>query len=397
VRHARWYAARDLVREAALGALSRPARAALTAAGTALGTACLVAVLGLTTTAAAQVSARFDAIAATEVTISDTDPTASTAAVAGDVEGRLARLSGVVAGGELYVVRDTVRASRSTSSSVPAAQVPLHAAAPGALAAANVRPLAGGRLYDRALARRGERVAVLGSEAATALGIAGTAARAVVIDGIPFTVVGILGDTSRRPELAFALVVPPATARALWRDPAQPPSVFVRTRPGAAATVARQAPAALYVDDPHRLAAVTPPDPRSLRRQVAGDITLLLQVLAAICLVIGAVGIANTALVSVLERVAEIGLRRALGAQRRTVAAQFLLESAVLGAIGGLVGSCAGLVACVAIAFAQRWTVVVAPWLLVAGPFLGLATGAVAGLYPAWRATRVEPALALRR
>nr|WP_324290519.1 ABC transporter permease [Streptomyces sp. H27-H5] len=119
--------------------------------------------------------------------------------------------------------------------------------------------------------------------------------------------------------------------------------------------------------------------------------------LAGICLVIGAVGIANTTLVAVLERTSEIGLRRALGARGRHVAAQFLTEAATLGTLGGLVGTSLGELTVVAVSLARDWTPVIHPATVAAAPLTGLVTGLPAGLHPAWRAARIEPVEALRR
>ncbi|GAB3667948.1 hypothetical protein GCM10027589_34160 [Actinocorallia lasiicapitis] len=124
---------------------------------------------------------------------------------------------------------------------------------------------------------------------------------------------------------------------------------------------------------------------------------VLFLALAGICLVIGAVGIANTTLVAVLERTGEIGLRRSLGARRRHIAAQFLTESAALGFLGGLIGTSLGIAAVVTTAIVQDWTPVLEPLTVLPAPLIGAATGVLAGLYPAWRAGHIEPVEALRR
>lgn len=108
-------------------------------------------------------------------------------------------------------------------------------------------------------------------------------------------------------------------------------------------------------------------------------------------------GIANTTLVAVLERTGEIGLRRALGARSRHITLQFLAESGALGTLGGLVGTSLGTFAVIGTAMAREWTPVIHPVTVVAAPAIGLVTGVVAGLYPAWRASRIQPVEALRR
>ena len=130
------------------------------------------------------------------------------------------------------------------------------------------------------------------------------------------------------------------------------------------------------------------------------DLSNLLLALAAICLFIGAVGIANTTLVAVMERTPEIGLRRSLGARSRHVFAQIIAESSLLGVLGGVVGvvgATVGILAILAVSLVQGWTPVLEPGLVVVAPAIGLAVGALAGLQPSWQASRIQPTEALRR
>jgi putative ABC transport system permease protein len=127
------------------------------------------------------------------------------------------------------------------------------------------------------------------------------------------------------------------------------------------------------------------------------DLSGLFLLLATICLLIGAVGIANTTLVAVLERTGEIGLRRSLGARPRHVAAQFLAESTALGTLGGLAGTSLGALTVVVVALARHWTALLDPATVAPAPLIGTLVGLAAGLYPALRASRIEPLDALRR
>jgi putative ABC transport system permease protein len=212
--------------------------------------------------------------------------------------------------------------------------------------------------------------------------------------------VGIVDRTARHPELLADVWVPRGTAERIWPgppDPEQPPRMVIDTRLGAAAVVAAEAPLALRPAAPDELRATAPPDPRQLRDGVGTDLSALFLVLAAISVLVGAVGIANTTLVAVLERVPEIGLRRALGAHRRHIALQFLTESTGLGLLGGLIAAGLGVAVVVAVAIGQDWTPIVAPWTVFAAPLLGALAGLVSGLYPAVRASRVQPVAVLRQ
>lgn len=396
------FTVRDLLSEAGAGMLQRPARSVLTALGTVLGVGTFVAILGLTSTTSSQIDSRFNALTATEVTVQDAvhDPDGLIGpAFPEDADARMRRVNGVRAAGVFWTVRDD-RAQAVRSAPVAGGEgkpIDVVAASPGVLRAA-APTLAEGRLYDDAMTRRG-RVAVIGEATAAQLGITTLQTHpAVFIGDEPFTVVGIVQDVQRKADLLLSVVVPRSSAEELWGRPGPgEASMLVATKLGAARQVAEEAPTALRPDHPEYLKAVPPPDPRGLRSGVGSDLGQLFLLLAGICLVIGAVGIANTTLVAVLERTGEIGLRRALGARARHITAQFLAESGTLGALGGLVGTSLGVLTVVGVALARHWTPILHPGTVAAAPLVGLATGILAGLYPAWRASRIEPVEALRR
>lgn len=394
----------DLLGESLAGMLQRPARSALTALGTVLGVGTFVAILGLTATASSQIDARFDSLSATEVSVEDKASEQNEfagPAFPPDADARVEQLNGVRSAGVYWPVRlaDTVTVrSAPVGEAVGGGRTEVVAASPGVLEAAEPT-LSQGRTYDDLMSRDGAFVAVIGSGVAARLGITTLETRpAVFVGDQPFTVTGIIENTERKADLLLSVVVPRTTAEKVWGPPeGSSAAMLISTELGAAQQVARLAPTALRPDHPEYLKAVPPPDPRVLRSGVSGDLSQLFLLLAGICLVIGAVGIANTTLVSVLERTGEIGLRRALGARARHITLQFLAESGVLGALGGLIGTSLGVVTVVGVALARDWTPVVHPATAAAAPAIGLLTGVLAGLYPAWRASRIEPAEALRR
>ena len=399
-------AVRDLADEALAGLLARPGRAVLTALGTVLGIAALVATLGVSKTAGSQIVGRFDELAATSVVVTPAgadQPGASnsgiTSVIPWDAEERLTRLNGVVAAGTLSDVDLSGELVRAVPVNDPTGlrerSVAVRSASPGILAALE-GTLSAGRGFDAGHSARGDRVAVLGKGAAERLGVTRVDnAPAIYIGEHLYTVIGILDDVKRNPAVLNGILIPDGTARIQFGSEA-PAEVYVDTEIGAARLVATQAPLALSPNDPDLLDVAAPGEPRRVRSGVESDVNSLFLVLGGVSLLVGAVGIANVTLVSVLERVGEIGLRRALGAARRHVAAQFLAESTVLGLVGGMVGASVGTLVIVGVSAARSWTPVLDSALPLGAPLLGGAVGLLAGVYPSLRAASLEPVEALR-
>jgi macrolide transport system ATP-binding/permease protein len=392
---------RDLVGEAAAGLMARPARVGLTVLGTVIGVAALVATLGLSKTAGNQIVGRFDKVAATDVVITPA-PTAqrgSTDVIPWDAEARLLRLNGVAAAGTLSEVDVHGELARSVPINDPLGQtelqLPVRAASPGLWRAVRAN-LTAGRLPDSGHSARGDRVAMLGENAAARLNISSLDQQpAIFIGDRLYQVIGLLGGVERQPSLLGSIAIPEGTARREF-GLAAPGSVQVETDVGAVDLIARQAPEALNPSNPSQLRVAAPPDPRKLRRGVENDLNALFLLLGGVSLLVGALGIANVTLVSVLERVGEIGLRRALGAARRHIAGQFLIESTVMGLLGGIVGASVGTLVIVAVSASRTWTPVLEPLVPLAAPLIGALIGLLSGTYPALRAAAMEPVEALR-
>lgn len=396
-------ALRDLLDEALASLIARPGRAILTTLGTVLGVAALVATLGVSKTAGHQIVGRFDELAATDIVVTPKGGRAGHAAAVNvlpwDAEQRLARLNGVVAAGTLSDLDLRGELVRTAPVNDPQGQTQFQlrvkAASPGLFRAVRAT-LSTGRLPDPGHSSRADRVAVLGRNAAERLHVTRVDNQpAIYIGEHLYVVVGILSAVERQPSLLGAVVIPEGTAQREF-GLAAPGSVQVETRIGAASVIADQLPLALSPNDPAVLKVAAPPEPRRVRAGVESDLNSLFLLLGGVSLLVGATGIANVTLVSVLERVGEIGLRRALGASRRHIAGQFLLESTTLGFVGGVLGAALGTLVVVGVAASRTWTPVLEGWVPFGAPLLGAAVGLLSGAYPSARAASLEPVEALR-
>jgi putative ABC transport system permease protein len=388
----------DTAGEAIAAIAQRPIRTLLTALGTILGVGAFVTTTGLADTARAQVSARFDALKATEVRVQDANPD-GTNPFPVDVDQRLQALNGINHAGLSYPVNGIDQLQPRNSATRPTGTyqpIPVIAATPGALAA-TLPTMATGRLYDEFHERRRERVAVIGRVAAERLGITRIDNQpAVFIGDVAFTVVGIVDDVARNPDVLLSITIPTRTEQDTIHTQAPTYEVLIDTAPGAAPLAGRQAPIVLRPQQPERLQALVPPDPETLRNNVEGDVTGLYYALAALALLIGTIAIANATLLNTIERRPEIGLRRALGATRTHIVRQITLEAAITGTIAGICGTALAVYAITAVAHQRQWTATLDPTVTIMAPLIGLVTGAIAGIAPALKAAQTPPATTLR-
>ena len=396
----------DLLAEATSDIGTRPARLVMTLLGTVLGIGALVATIGFAQTTADQLARRFDAFAATQVVVQpakaedSSGSSVATGRLPWDAVDRVRRLAGVE---QAAVVGEVALREGAGVTAVPVNDPSAPAAAPPRVFAASAELLdtlegrvSVGRMFDSGHDARADRVVVLGTRAAERLGVERVDSRpSILIDGVAYSVVGIFADVHARAELLDAVVVPTGTARADFAL-AAPGDLQARIAIGAGPQIAAQAPSALAPDAPDTVSVSAPGGRSELAGDVRADIDLVFLILSVVVLLAGGVGIANVTSLSVMERVGEIGLRRALGATRRSIAQQFVVESAVIGLLGGLLGAATGVVAVLAVSLVQQWTPVLDPVVAFGGALLGAVIGLLAGSVPARRASRIEPIAALR-
>jgi ABC-type antimicrobial peptide transport system permease subunit len=395
----------DLIDECLAGVFARPARAALTTLGTVLGIASLVATLGISRTAGSQIVDRFSEISATQVTVqarssgnSDASRRLGGGTLPWAVEDRLLSLNGVVAAGAIANVpgAGTIKTVPiNDPRAIRERTLPVFAASPGLLDAARGH-VAAGRWFDQGHVDRQDRVAVLGSEVADELGVGRVDNQpGIFIGGYLFTIIGIVDEMPRERGLLGGIIIPSGAALERF-ELTKPDRVIIETDLGATQLIAEQAAIALNPNAPESLSVTAPADPKEAKERVEGDVNTLFLLLGLVSLIVGAIGIANVTLVTVMERTGEIGLRRALGATRRHIALQFLAESTAMGVVGGIIGASVGILIVVGVAASREWTPVLDLWLPFIAPLVGAGVGLLAGLYPSLRAARMEPVDALR-
>jgi putative ABC transport system permease protein len=386
-------AASDVLRTGSLGLRTRRLRAALSAAGIAIGIAAMVAVLGISASSKADLLAQLDQLGTNLLRIAPGQSFMGDQAVLPVAASpMLRRVPGVEKVAAAASVADvTVRRSPYVDVAETGG-IAVAATDPSLLATVGVT-LRRGRFLDRAIARY--PVVVLGIDAADQLGIDDVGSR-VWIAGRWFTVVGILDRAELASSLdTAALVGFPAAERLLGADP-NPSTVYVRADPDSVTRVRDLLGRSADPAHPEEVDVSRPSDALEARAAAKTAFTSLFLGLGAVALLVGGVGIANVMVISVLERRSEVGLRRALGATRRHVGAQFLCESVLLATVGGLAGVGLGALVTAGYASSQDWPTALPAVALVGGVVAALAIGALAGSYPALRAARLSPTDALR-
>jgi putative ABC transport system permease protein len=384
----------DVLRLAAYGLRARPLRVVLSALGIAIGIAAMVAVVATSASSRADLDRQLAALGTNLLTVAPgqtlfgekaTLPGRSVAMI-----GRIGSVESVTAIGQLP------DAKVYRTSKIPAPQsggIGAYAVRTGLLDTVGAS-VASGTWLNAATARY--PAVVLGATTAKVLGI-GAANRdtQIWLGGRYFTVVGILHPVPLAPELDLgALIGWPAAQRYLDLDPAIT-TLYTRTDPGAVGPVRGLLARTANPAHPNEVDVSRPSDALAAQAAVDKTFTGLLLGLGAVALLVGGIGVANTMVISVLERRAEIGLRRSLGATRQHIRTQFLTESLLLSVLGGGAGILLGSAVTAVYATLQNWPTVVPSWVVAGSVTAALIIGGAAGLYPAIRAARVAPAEAL--
>jgi putative ABC transport system permease protein len=386
---------RDIVGQGLVGLRSKRLRTLLTAVGITIGIAAMISVVGISSSSRADLLAQLDTLGTNLLQV---QPGQS---IFGDsselplsAPAMIRRIDPVESASATRTVDDaTVRrndlipAEESGGISVLATETNLLDTLDGTLAdGVFLNPATGA--YPSV---------VLGSVAAERLGITSLNGDPLVfIGGRWFKVIGILDPVPLAPDIDRSVMVGYDVAKSLFGVDDAPSTVRVRTDPDYTESVWSVLAETANPENPNEVEVTRPSDALEAKAQADKTLTALLLGLGSVALLVGGVGIANVMVISVLERRAEIGVRRALGATRRHIRMQFLVESMLLAGLGGTIGVALGAAITAIYANARDWTFAIPQTALLGGVAASLLVGALAGLYPAARASRLAPAEAVR-
>jgi putative ABC transport system permease protein len=391
----------DLARLATVGLRTRKLRAGLSALGIAIGIAAIVAVLGLSASSAAGLNAEIAALGTNLLTVTPgQNINGATAELPAAAPAMIARLPGV------YQVQSTGATSASVYRSPLIPPVDTNAltvdAATTGLPATAGTSLAQGEYLNAATAR--EPVCVLGAAAAQLLGIDRvfggervwvTGIGANGNGGIWLYVAGILGPDVLSPDVDSSVLVGYPFAENYLSFNGSPTTIYVKATDSKVTAVYNLLGNQADPQDPGAVDVSQPSGALVAQADAKSAFSTLFLGLGAVALLVGAIGVANIMVISVLERRSEIGLRRALGATRGHIRTQFLAEAIALSLIGAVAGITTGAMATAIYAHGKGWATVIPTDAWAGGLAAAILIGALAGLLPAIRAARLSPTQAL--
>lgn len=385
---------RDILKVGAVGLHTRPLRAFLSSLGIAIGIAAMVAVVGVSSSSQAELDRKLDALGTNLLTVSPgTTFAGDTATLPDGAEAMVRRIGpiesvsaiGQISGAKVYRT-DKIPKAETNGISAYAARTSLRSAIGVGLSS--------GTWLNAATSKY--PAIVLGAKTAERLGISHASPETkVLIGGEWFTVIGILKPAPLAPELDSAALMGWSAAESVLGFDGHPTTVYTRSDKSKVEQVQSVLGATANPESPSEVEVSRPSDALAAQKAAGEAFRGLLLGLGAVALLVGGVGVANTMVISVIERRAEIGLRRSQGATRGQIRIQFLAESLLLSALGGVGGAALGIAVTAGYATYQGWPTVVPLWAVVGGIAATLGIGSLAGLYPAIRASRLSPTEAL--
>ncbi|MFI5895895.1 ABC transporter permease [Actinoplanes sp. NPDC051513] len=385
----------DVLRVGGFGLRSRPLRAFLSALGIAIGIAAMVGVVGISASSAHELDRRLSAYGTNLLTVT---PGQSLPGESVHLPDTAITMIGAMPGVDTVSALGRTDAHVYRNDHIPVEQtggISVYAARVDLPAVVGARVTAGAWLTE-ATARY--PAVVLGWTAAKQLAVFRAGPDELVwLGGRWFTVVGILAADELIADLDYGAFVGWPAAQGELSFDGHPTTIYTRASEDSVLAVQPLLGATANPENPGDVNVSRPSDVLSVKQAARETLQALLLGLGAVALLVGGVGVANTMVISVLERRAEIGLRRSLGATRAQIRTQFLAEALLLALLGGAGGVVLGIGITAAFATYQAWTTVVPAWAMVGGLVATVLIGGLAGFYPAMRAAHMSPTEALAR
>lgn len=384
--------ARDVFRLGFAGLQSRPARAILSALGIAIGIAAMIAVVGISTSSQARLTSQLVALGTNLLTITPGQsldgrevplpPRAVDQVIR--IDGVL-NASSVAELSDLTVYRNEHIDPRNTNGlAVLTARGNLLSAAGASLSVGTWLHEATGQFP----------LAVLGNTTAQRLGIT-TVGSQIILGERQFTVVGILDASVLAPELDTAALISERIATEQFGYTGGATTIYERSTDDAVIQVRELLPSTVSPEAPEAVKVSRPSDALAAKYAADAAFAGLLVGIGSVALLVGGIGVANTMIISVLERRREIGLRRAMGATRAHIRQQFLTEAVLLSTVGGVIGVALGIAVTAIIALSNGWVLSIPPFVATAAIVVTVIIGGASGLYPSIKAARTPPTAAL--
>jgi putative ABC transport system permease protein len=384
----------DLTRLSTVGLRTRRLRAGLSALGIAIGVAAIVAVLGLSASSQAGLLNEIDQLGTNLLTVGNGQSiTGGPAELPTTAPTMIARISGVqqvqstgTVGGVSAYRTPYVPAVDTNALTVQATSLNLLSVV--------ATTVARGTFLNAASAQ--EPVAVLGAATAQRLGIDRVYhGERIWVGGHWLYVAGILRPAVLAPAVDSSVLIGYQAAENYMGFDGHPSTIYLRAQNDRVPSVDNLLAATANPENPSQVDVSQPSSALVAQAEAKSALNGLFLGLGAVALLVGAVGVANIMIISVLERRSEIGLRRALGATRGHIRGQFLSEAVLLGLLGGALGVALGAASTAVYAHAKHWAVVIPIEAWAGGIAASLIIGGAAGLLPALRAARLSPTQAL--
>ena len=390
---------RELVGVALAGLTARKIRTFLIMLGPILGVAAIVSAIGINESSKGDLKAKLRELGTDLIVANAQDQLGGFGAnprIPAEATARVARLPDVVSVSATLQLSNIVTLPFAEASDYYRAfPVPVIATTLGLPETLEV-PIVSGRFLNDYDESSGARVAVIGKDLANEYGYLANEPRSIELNGISYGVVGVLGYVLLEPSMDSAVFITFSNAVEDWDiEEPDPTRLYIRA-PTNTKYVAEEIPTVVSLGGPDGANTSVPTDLLDAQSQVDENLNNLTKMMGGLALIVGGVGIANVMSISVIQRSSEIGIRRALGHSRSTIALQFLFEALVVGVLGGIMGAGVGAGVVWLVSEMRDYTMILSVSGLFRWALVSVGVAIVAGLYPSNKAARLEPLETLR-